>query len=81
MSFGGGGSSYEPQPVKAPQVAATPPEPEELATPPELSGKALDKASGNAKSRGTSALKIQLNVGGLGQPPLNQGQRGNGLSL
>ena len=79
MSFGGG-PSYSPAPVKAPQVAATPPEPEELAAAPELSDNAQSKASSNARSRGTSALKIQLNVGGLGQPP-SQGSRGNGLSL
>lgn len=79
MGFGSS-PSYDPpeQQKQAPSIAATPPEPEQVATAPEVSSDSQTKNTANAKRKGTSALRIQLNVGGM-SPKV--GGTGNGLSI
>lgn len=86
MSFGS--PSYDPPAQQAPVVAATPPDPEQVATAPDLSKDAQMKNDTNAKRKGTSALRIQLNVGGMtggggggGGNAAPRGGGGNGLSI
>lgn len=74
-------STPEVQPAKAPVVAATPPEPEQVATAPTVSDNSQMKSNTNSKRKGTSALRIQLNVGGMGNTAAGLGSNKNGLSI
>lgn len=62
--FGGKPSIPKPEPVAAPQVAATPPPAEPVAEAPVTNEGAKRNKRGEAQRRGTSALKINLNIGG-----------------
>lgn len=65
MCVGGGGvSTPEVQPVAAPTVAATPPPAEPVAEAPVTNEGTKRSNSGETKRKGTSALKINLNLGG-----------------
>ncbi|MDM8214771.1 hypothetical protein QUW15_01120 [Desulfovibrio piger] len=84
MGKGGGGKYSAPsvQSAPAPTVAATPPEPEETAEAPEMSETARNQESNSGRRRGASALRIDLNVGGVGGAgSYGNGGGGNGLSL
>lgn len=72
----GSSKKYKAPPVQAPIVAATPPDPEQVAQAPEVNKESQLKQATNAKRKGSAALRIQLNVGGLG----GKGG-GNGLSI
>lgn len=72
----------DPPAAQAPVVAATPPDPEEVAAAPEVNKDSQMKQATNTKRKGTSALRIQLNVGGMGgSPARGKGGGGNGLSI
>lgn len=62
--FSGPPSPPKVQPVAAPQVAATPPPAEAVAEAPVINEGAKRNKSGEAQRKGTSALKINLNLGG-----------------
>lgn len=62
--FGGTPSTPDPQPVQAPQVAATPPPPEEIAEAPTINEGSKRKNQADSQRKGTSALRINLNLGG-----------------
>ncbi|WP_291448856.1 hypothetical protein [Desulfovibrio sp.] len=65
MCVGGGGvSTPEVQQVAAPTVAATPPPAEPVAEAPVTNEGAKRSKSGETKRKGTSALRINLNLGG-----------------
>lgn len=84
MGKGGkGASTPKVQEVAAPSVAATPPEPEAVAEAPKINDTAKEKRNADSKRRGTSALRIDLNVGGGGATPASSGDgaTGNGLSI
>lgn len=79
--FGGGGS---PKVVSAPtpQVAATAPPAEEVAEAPVVNEGAKRKTTADANRKGTSALRINLNLGGLDTAsPARAGGAGSGLSI
>ena len=67
-SIFGGGAPSKPKVVEAPQpqVAATPPPAEEVAEAPVVNEGAKRQNANSAKRKGTSALRINLNVGGVG---------------
>lgn len=52
------------QQAPAPTVAATPPPPEEVAEAPAINEGAKRKNANNSKRKGTSALRIDLSIGG-----------------
>lgn len=66
MCLGGGGSAPKPivQNVEAPQVAATPPPAEPVAEAPVVNEGKKRSQSAEANRKGTSALRINLNLGG-----------------
>lgn len=74
-------STPKVQAAPAPTVAATPPEPEQVAQAPEVSDSSQMKNTTNNKRKGTSALRIQLNVGGMGGGTSGLGSNKNGLSI
>ena len=59
-----GGSKPKVQQVQAPVVAAAAPEPEETAEAPVVDEGAKRKTENRAKRKGTSALRIDLSIGG-----------------
>lgn len=81
--MGGGGKSSKPvyTPVQAPTVAATPPEPEQVAEKVERKDDYVDETK--AKRKGTSSLRINLNVGGQGTEgaTANKSASSNGLVI
>lgn len=66
--------SYKATEVEAAQVAATAPPVEDTATAPEVSEETIKRTGANSQKKGTSALKINLNVGGTSSS-------GSGLSI
>ncbi len=74
MSFSS--PKYEAPEQVAPTVAMTPPEPEEVATAPKMTKNTVDREAALSKSKGTSALRIKLNLGGM-----NSTGTGNGAIL
>lgn len=58
------GSKPKVQQVQAPVVAATPPEPEQTAEAPVVDEGAKRKNENKARRKGTSALRIDLSIGG-----------------
>lgn len=62
--FGGGVSSPKVQSAPAPTVAATPPPVEQVAEAPVTNEGSKRSKTGAAQRKGTSALKINLNLGG-----------------
>ena len=64
------------KPSPPPQVAATPPPPEEVAQAPAMNEGEKRKNQTDSQRKGTSALRINLNIGGTGG---NGGT--NGLSI
>ncbi|WP_302262029.1 MULTISPECIES: hypothetical protein [Desulfovibrio] len=63
-----GGAPSKPKVVEAPQpqVAATPPPAEEVAEAPIINEGAKRQNANEAKRKGTAALRINLNMGGVG---------------
>lgn len=63
--FGGGGvSTPKVQTVAAPTVVATPPPVEQVAEAPVTNEGSKRSKTGETQRKGTSALKINLNLGG-----------------
>lgn len=62
------GSPSKPSVVEAPKptVAATPPPAEEVAEAPVINEGAKRQNANEAKRKGTAALRINLNMGGVG---------------
>lgn len=80
--FGGGASSPKVVSAPTPQVAATAPPAEEVAEAPVVNEGAKRKTSAEANRKGTSALRINLNLGGLNTTPDKRpGGAGSGLAI
>lgn len=65
--FGGGAPEPEVQRAPEAQVAATPPPAEDVAEAPVTNEGSKRSQNVGANRKGTSALRINLNLGGMGQ--------------
>lgn len=65
MCLGGTPSAPKAPPAQAPQVAATPPPPETVAEAPAVNEGSKRKNQAIGKRKGTSALRINLHLGGV----------------
>lgn len=74
MCFFGTSGASKPPPIPAPQVAAAPPPPENVAEAPAMNEG--NKRKTDNQRKGTSALRINLSLGGT-----NAGGGGSGLSI
>ena len=80
--FGGGSKTPDVVSAPAPTVAATAPPAEEVAEAPIVNEGTKRQNQASAQRRGTSALRINLNLGGgLGGASAATGGGGNGVSI